>query len=190
MYLNTELPTGSFKLFSCVGFSSYRKVSVVFAFCCSAVGGGKLHQGLAPVSSSPVYTVSPHPGVRSFPLLLGTGNILLSETHLCSIPIHRAAQSVTWQQAQSFQMQNYLSFLMLLSVSPGPRGTYSLIFHTTGGPDLRCLEVTVLQGFGANPADDFLCLSLSGWGDAQSTPNPVYTDTPGAWATGPIRDTI
>lgn len=106
MYLSTELPTwrALFQLFSCVGFLSYRKahlmLCVVFAFCCSAVGGGKLHQGLAPVSSSPVYTVSPHPGVRSFPLLLGTGNTLLSETHLCAMPI-RAAGSITEQPKPS-----------------------------------------------------------------------------------------
>lgn len=74
------------------------------------------------------------------------------QIHICAPNAYQSSGSITWQQPQSFQMQNFLSFLMLLSVFPGLRDTVQS-FTQLGGPDLRCLEVKVLQGFGANPAN-------------------------------------
>lgn len=88
---------------------------IAFAFC-SAMSNGKLHQAVSSVLSLPVYIMSPHHGVKSVPLLLGTGNTLLSDTDLCSVLLLEQPNPSTWKQPQSFWLQNCLSLLMLLSV--------------------------------------------------------------------------
>lgn len=74
------------------------------------------------------------------------------EIHICALYTYQSSR-IHHLAATSKLSNAKLPILPDALVCLSRSQRYSLIFHTTGGPDLRCLDVKVLQGFGASPAN-------------------------------------